>query len=254
MADTLPPVPFTRLLMQVVITFVVIALLLFVPAGTLDWPLGWWFLLLTFLAMAAAIAYVLRVNPEIVAARQKVREGTKGWDLVIVTLVIVGIIAIPPAAGFEIRFGGAPLPFPVVVLGYALFTLGFALMTWAQGENRHFEPSVRIQTDRDHQVVDSGPYALMRHPGYISGSMFALGMALALGSSWAVVPAALTVLILIVRTVLEDNTLKAEPAMPNMRAACATAGCPASGNDRAPRAGAARQRTRPDEPPRRWRC
>src|SRR5690606_34444419 len=156
----------------------------------------------------AAILYVMRVNPEVVAARQKFGEGTRGWDLVMVTLVILGIIAVLPVGGLEHRFGGGALPLPVILAGYAIYAAGFVLMTWAQAHNRHFEPTVRIQSDRGHTVVDTGPYAHVRHPGYISGSMFTLGMALALGSAWAVVPAVFTIVMLIVRTGPEDNTLR----------------------------------------------
>jgi protein-S-isoprenylcysteine O-methyltransferase Ste14 len=204
------PVPLSRLAMQVVVLFAAIGLLMFLPAGTLAWPHAWWLSAILLISMLAAIIYISRTNPEIIAARQKIGADTKRWDLLMVSLVLVGIAAILPAGGLEIRFGGTPLPLPVILVGYAIFLAGFVLMTWAQAHNRHFEPTVRIQTDRGHAVIDTGPYAHIRHPGYISGSMFALGMALALGSAWAVVPAAFTIVMLIVRTVLEDNTLHHE--------------------------------------------
>ena len=74
--------------------------------------------------------------------------------------------------------------------GYLLFAVSFAWVAWAQAVNRHFEPTVRIQTDRGHTVIDTGPYALIRHPGYIGAAGFVIGMALALGSLWALIPAA----------------------------------------------------------------
>lgn len=203
-------VPVSRVVIQLLVTFLVIIVLLFVPAGTLDWPQAWWLTVVLLGSMVMAIVYVMRVNPDVIAARQKFGEGTKGWDLFIVTLAIVGIVAVLPAAGFEVRFGGGALPLPVILLGYVIYCAGFIVMTWAQGHNRHFEPTVRIQSDRDHSVVDTGPYAHVRHPGYISGSLFTLGMALALGSAWAVVPAVFTVMVLLVRTILEDRTLREE--------------------------------------------
>ena len=81
---------------------------------------------------------------------------------------------------------------------------------WAQAVNRHFEPSVRIQTDRDHHVVTTGPYAFVRHPGYVSGTVLVAGMALALGSLWALLPAAFVAVVLVIRTNLEDATLQRE--------------------------------------------
>jgi protein-S-isoprenylcysteine O-methyltransferase Ste14 len=76
--------------------------------------------------------------------------------------------------------------------------------------NAHFEVTVRIQTDRHHQVVTTGPYAFVRHPGYVGASLWALGSPLIVGSAWGLIPAGLTVLLLILRTWLEDKTLCAE--------------------------------------------
>ena len=92
--------------------------------------------------------------------------------------------------------GGAAL------LGYALLLVGFAGLTWAQSVNKFFEPSVRIQTDRGHKVIDTGPYAIVRHPGYAFGFLFFLGMPLALGSLWASDPCHPVCPLLVVRTIL----------------------------------------------------
>ena len=85
-------------------------------------------------------------------------------------------------------------------------------MTWAESVNKFFEPTVRIQTDRGHRVIDTGPYAIVRHPGYASGYLLFVGMPLALGSLWALIPAILSCLLLVVRTILEDQTLRNELA------------------------------------------
>jgi protein-S-isoprenylcysteine O-methyltransferase Ste14 len=76
--------------------------------------------------------------------------------------------------------------------------------------NKFFEPTVRIQTDRGHRVIDTGPYAIVRHPGYAFGSGFFLGMPSALGSYWALIPAALVCPLLVLRTIWEDQTLREE--------------------------------------------
>ena len=83
-----------------------------------------------------------------------------------------------------------------------------ACLTWAESVNRFFEPTVRIQSDRGHEVVDTGPYALIRHPGYASAGPLFIGLPLCLGSFWAAIPALLSCLLLAVRTVLEDRMLK----------------------------------------------
>ena len=71
---------------------------------------------------------------------------------------------------------------------------------------------MRIQTERGHHVVDRGPYAIVRHPGYVGAFLLLAGIALALGSWWALLPAAIAVLLLVLRTVWEDRTLQAELA------------------------------------------
>jgi protein-S-isoprenylcysteine O-methyltransferase Ste14 len=189
----------------------ILAGLLFVPAGTLVWARGWWFLAATLIAMSVAIAYLWRANPDIFTARSSVKQGTKGWDLALLPLVIGSLLAVIVVAALDDgRFDWLAMPDWVVWLGYVLFFAGFALMTWAQAVNRHFEPGVRIQTDRAHRVVDVGPYAIIRHPGYAASIPFAAGMALALGSLWALVPVAVLLLTLAYRTVREEETLRAE--------------------------------------------
>ena len=89
-------------------------------------------------------------------------------------------------------------------------SIGFVGVTWAESVNKFFEPSVRIQTDRGHRVIDTGPYGIVRHPGYALSYPLVLGMPLALGSQWALIPAVLFGLLLIVRTILEDRTLQNE--------------------------------------------
>jgi protein-S-isoprenylcysteine O-methyltransferase Ste14 len=86
------------------------------------------------------------------------------------------------------------------------------IVTWAQAVNKFFEPTVRIQSNRGHTVIDAGPYAFVRHPGYMGGFFFAVGSALSLGSLWALIPAGFAGLLLILRTQWEDQTLQAELA------------------------------------------
>jgi protein-S-isoprenylcysteine O-methyltransferase Ste14 len=94
--------------------------------------------------------------------------------------------------------------------GNLLFAAGFALTVWAQAVNKFFEPGVRVQAERGHVVIDTGPYAYVRHPGYIGATLLGVGTALALGSWWALLPSALTAAVLAYRSVREEETLKAE--------------------------------------------
>lgn len=199
-----------KALIQLVVTVAVIWVLLFGSAGTLDWPRAWWFMAAFVIAILIAVAVLYRLNPEIFAARARVQPGTKLWDYIFIALVIGGMVAILPVAGFDRRLGGAGAPDWAVLVGYAIFIASFVGQTWPQAVNRHFEPGVRIQQDRGQTVIDTGPYAYVRHPGYISGSLLALSIALVLGSWWALIPVAVVIVGLMVRTVFEERTLRAE--------------------------------------------
>lgn len=199
-----------KALIQLVVTVAVMWVMLFGAAGTIDWPRAWWFFGSFVVAIVIAIAVLAQLNPEIFAARSRIQPGTKLWDYIFIALVIGGMAAILPVAGFDRRFGGASAPDWIVVLGYVVFIISFIGQVWPQAVNRHFEPGVRIQDDRGQTVIDTGPYAIVRHPGYISGSLLALGVAMVLGSWWAFVPIVIVVVGLIVRTVFEERTLRAE--------------------------------------------
>jgi len=119
---------------------------------------------------------------------------------------------LPVAALDDGRFHWLPVPWWVCGIGYVLLIAGLAGMTWAESVNKFFEPTVRIQTDRGHRVIDTGPYAIVRHPGYVSGFLVFIGMPLSLGSLWALIPAILLCPLLVLRTIWEDQTLREELA------------------------------------------
>jgi len=199
-----------RAFASLAVTLVVMAILLFGSAGTLAWPHGQALMLVFLLLILVSIAVLWRLNPEIFVARARLTgQGTRAWDRALLAILLPAFAAILPVAGLDDgRFHWAPAAGIWVVAGYVLLVIGFAGSGWAQAVNRHFEPSVRIQTERHHRVVDTGPYAYVRHPGYVFGSLLAIGAALTLGSWWAMVPAALVIVTLLVRTALEDATLQ----------------------------------------------
>jgi protein-S-isoprenylcysteine O-methyltransferase Ste14 len=94
--------------------------------------------------------------------------------------------------------------------GIGLFLAGDGIMNWAMAANPFFEPVVRIQPERGHHVISGGPYAYVRHPGYVGGTLFMLSQPLILGSRWGLLPAALAVLAMLGRTVIEDRVLQRE--------------------------------------------
>ncbi len=192
-------------------TLVILAVLLFVPAGGITWTRAWIFLLVFTLLMLGAIFYFGRVNPEMFATRSRVHPGTKPWDKVVVSLLFLTIFATPLVAGFDDgRFHWSRMSWSVVGVGYFLLIAGWIVFAWAETVNPFFEPGVRIQTERGHRVIDSGPYAVVRHPGYFASFLLFAGFALSLGSWWALIPAGFASLLLVLRTIWEDRTLHAE--------------------------------------------
>ena len=187
--------------------FLLLAAAMFLPAGT-RWTRGWLFLAVFFVEMALMALYLWRTNPAILAARSKIQAGTKGWDRPLFYILQILILAIFPVAATD----HAPAPTGVVVLGYLLLSVGMAGNAWVLSVNKFAEMTVRIQAERSHHVVDRGPYAIVRHPMYVAFFPVAAGMPLALGSYWALIPAAIAAALLVVRTVLEDRMLQRELA------------------------------------------
>lgn len=185
--------------------------LVFLPVGRLDWLPGWIFVAFLIIIYGISALVLARVNPVIYRARSRFQPGTEHWDKVLLWLMLPAMVAEIPLATLDAgRMAWSDVPLAVVILGYVLLGTGTALGTWAQAVNRFFEPGVRLQRERGQHVVSSGPYAFVRHPGYVSALMVFAGLALALASWWALVPAAWASAVLIVRTSREDALLRAE--------------------------------------------
>jgi protein-S-isoprenylcysteine O-methyltransferase Ste14 len=185
--------------------------LVFLPVGRLNWLPGWFFIAFLVVSYGAWVLILRRVNRAIFRTRSRFQPGTKRWDLILVALVFSGLIVEIPLATFDAgRMSWSVVPPFIVILGYVLLGVGIALGAWAQAVNRFFEPGVRIQRERGQHVVSARPYAIVRHPGCVSAIIIFAGMALALASWWALVPAAWASAILILRTSWEDALLRAE--------------------------------------------
>lgn len=188
-------------------------LLIFLPAGTIAWWPGWIFIAVLSVGFGVSALVLVRINPVIYRARSRFQAGTKSWDKALLAVIFPAIAAILPVAALDAgRFHWLPIPLWAVLSGYAGLLLGVAVTAWAQAVNPFFEPGVRIQSERHQRVIDSGPYRFVRHPGYVAAVVLFFGMALALGSVWALLPAALASVLLILRTAWEDRLLRAELA------------------------------------------
>jgi len=191
-----------------VIYMAINAILLFGSAGTLDWPMAWAFIVIS---LAVFIAGILRSSPDLLDERSRRHDDSKIWDRVIVSVLAAISFIILIVAGLTVRFGmGVQVSLNAQILALVILTLGNCLIVWATWTNRFFSATVRLQTDRGHEIVSDGPYRYVRHPGYAGMIVYSLFEPLALGSFWALIPAVLAVVLFIVRTYLEDKTLREE--------------------------------------------
>ncbi|MDH5441815.1 MAG: isoprenylcysteine carboxylmethyltransferase family protein, partial [Candidatus Bathyarchaeota archaeon] len=118
---------------------------------------------------------------------------------------------VPAVAGLDVgRFYWSSLSVHFAVVGFGLCIVSSVLINWAIIANPYFEPTVRIQRDRNHRVITTGPYKIIRHPGYLGGILWTLSISLIIGSLFAFIPAAAYLLLTVIRTSLEDKTLHDE--------------------------------------------
>jgi protein-S-isoprenylcysteine O-methyltransferase Ste14 len=199
---------------RVAMVYLFISFLLFVCAGDLRWWQGWIFTLLILAVGLLGRGWAEQRHPGLMDERKSSfqAEDAKPWDKVLAPLMAVSIsFPLVIVAGLDHRFGwSADFPLWLNVLGFILIAIGYALASWALVENRFFSGTVRIQKERGHEVCDSGPYRIMRHPGYAGNILPLPGIALALSSVWTFIPAAAALIIILVRTALEDRTLQEE--------------------------------------------
>jgi protein-S-isoprenylcysteine O-methyltransferase Ste14 len=155
----------------------------------------------------------LRNDPAQLNERSQVGQNTKSWDKIILatyTLLLVGMLIL---AGLDVgRFRWAPAPLFLQGVGWSGAAFAGCLIWWTASVNTFLSRTVRIQTDRGQQVVDTGPYSRVRHPMYLGIIVLMISIPLLLGSLWALIPGALIGVLFVARTALEDHTLQNELA------------------------------------------
>jgi protein-S-isoprenylcysteine O-methyltransferase Ste14 len=202
-----------RIVLSGALATAMFALLVFWPAGRFDWIGGWVYLGLVYLNFAINIVYLGRVNPGLIESRSRIGPGTKAWDFAWAAFFGPLFVSIFVVAGFDaVRYEWTHMSAWWLAAGIAVFVPGTGLFSWAMGVNPFFEKTVRIQSERGHRVIDTGPYQYVRHPGYVGFFSWCIATPWILGSWWAFVPAFLSVAAIVIRTALEDRTLKRELA------------------------------------------
>jgi len=187
-----------------ILAIAVLLAALFGSAGRWNVPAFWAFCIVLLLAIAVAGSVI---DPEL--AKERIRPGAGGEDRNLRWFVLPFILAHLILAGLDTgRFAwGPPLPNALSLIGLPLLAASMGLFLWSMHVNRFFSPVVRIQDERGHCLVTTGPYRFVRHPGYAAVLGACTGSVLALGSVWSAVPLVPFVVMILRRTIIEDRFL-----------------------------------------------
>jgi protein-S-isoprenylcysteine O-methyltransferase Ste14 len=188
------------------------AISFFLAAGRVDFPRAWLAFTIHFLGALGGGTLMWRFAPGLANRRASVRQGTKTWDKVILTIYFALILlVIPISAGLDVgRYRWSQLGMDFTIVGIVFYLVFFVLFYWAMLINNHFEASSRIQKDRAHSVIKNGPYSVVRHPGYTAMLFASLTDALMIGSLVALIPSIFALIVMVLRTFLEDRMLQME--------------------------------------------
>lgn len=202
---------YLKILIRGLVVFLIAMAILFLAAGRIGYWQGW----ALFALIVIRIVVGFKITPdkaELVKERSRPGPGRKQWDKIITAFLIPASMAMLILAPLDAcRFHWTkPLSVVVYSISYSVFILSLIIGMWAVHVNKFFSSVVRIQTDRGHEVVQNGPYHFIRHPGYAGMILMFLSLPLVLGSIWALIPAGINIIILIIRTYLEDITLQQE--------------------------------------------
>ncbi len=201
------------LTVEIAFLFVVIALALFLAAGTVVWPAGWAFLVLFFGFTVAISRWLLRHNPGLLTERMTgiSKPDQKTWDkvfYVVANVVFLAWLVLMPLDA--VRFRWSHMPGWLQGVGAILLLCSFYLFFLTFRENAYLSPAVRIQTEREQTVVSTGPYHYVRHPMYATATIFLVGTTLLLGSWYGLFLVLVLVVGIALRAVQEERTLRAE--------------------------------------------
>ncbi len=192
---------------------VVIPMLPLLVSRQWGWTEAWIYAAICILGFVISRVLAGRKNPGLLAERARFgqQSDTKSWDRKMTLLLALGGLIIHLVPGLDkLKGWSAGFSIPWVVAGFFLVVTGYFLGSYALVANRYFSGMVRIQNDRDHRVVSSGPYRFVRHPGYLGAAITYAGIPLFLNSLWTLIPVVITIGILVIRTLLEDRTLQNE--------------------------------------------
>jgi protein-S-isoprenylcysteine O-methyltransferase Ste14 len=199
-----------RIASRLALLIAALALLLFLPAGRLDWPEAWAFIVLFGVTLAFYGMRAYRQDPGQLRERGRAGPNVKPWDRWIMNLYTLLFVGVFVLCGLDARFGWSAVPGAVEAAAWLGMAAAALWILWAVTTNTFASRHARIQGDRGQTVVESGPYHFVRHPMYIGIIVFFLCLPLALGTAWGLAAGALIAALFVLRAALEDRMLRAE--------------------------------------------
>lgn len=203
-----------RYLVRLPLILILQAAVLFLSAGRLDLPRAWIYVVTISIQTFVSVVVISRFNPTLITGRAQSisKRDVKAWDKILMPMgLIMQYVVLLAVIGLDVgRFQWSNLGILYSMAGFVMLVVGGVLGVWAAASNPYYEALVRIQKDKDHKVVTAGPYAIVRHPGYVGAILATVSAPLIIGSVFGLVPAGAVVILLFIRTELEDEVLHNE--------------------------------------------
>jgi protein-S-isoprenylcysteine O-methyltransferase Ste14 len=199
-----------KLLLQNLIWIAAMGALLFVPAGTLHWP-AWVFMAAMAILGVSGGLWLARTDPALLAERMRPMmqddqpAADKKFMLAFGAVALIWFVTI----GLDRRMHASEVPVVLQALGLIMLVLSSGFIMWVMRANSFAAPVIKLQTERGHRVISTGPYAWVRHPMYSGTLLFFVGMPLLLGSWWGVALSPLFVVLFAIRSGIEERALLA---------------------------------------------
>jgi protein-S-isoprenylcysteine O-methyltransferase Ste14 len=198
-----------RAIAQTAVIAVLFGLMLLLPAGRVDWPQAWAFIALFVVSSVAMATGLARTDPGLLKERTSVSggRGLNPWDRLFFVLLPIGVVAWFVGMGWEARLNPPAWGWAGQILGGAMQMTCMWIAWRTFRENSFAAPAVQVQADRAQEVIETGPYALVRHPLYAGALLWMIGTPLLLGSQWGLIGSAMMTLLVTVRAVGEEKVL-----------------------------------------------
>lgn len=189
----------------------IVGFIYFAAAGDVKIPRAWIYIATYAFGSLAGNILLIKKVPELLNQRGIVHKKAEKWDKIILYVYFfLTLTLLPLTAGLDFRFHISPLPFSSIYVGIVFFLASLILLVWAMLSNHFFEPTIRIQNEKEHMVIQTGPYSIIRHPGNLGVILGSLPIPFALGSLLSMIPAVIMISLIVIRTYKEDEVLLAK--------------------------------------------